>query len=152
MERLQAARGSPAINWLDVRVDDPALAGATASTIRELLAEIDPQVTYWEPVRIRQPGWWPEQEQVANIVQLMYVIAGLGIISASFMVFTTMNTIVREQTREIGIIKAVGGTRGRIVRSYLLSASVLGALGTALGVAAGVPLANLLVGYAGRQF
>ena len=134
LDRLQAVFGAPVINWLDVRIDDPAAADATAAAIGEHLESIDPAVSYWEPLRIRQPGWWPEQEQVNNIVQLMYVIAGLGIISASFMVFTTMNTIVREQTREIAVIKAVGGTRARILRSYLLSAGALGAIGTALGV------------------
>jgi putative ABC transport system permease protein len=152
LDRLQSALDSPGINWLDVRVDDPSAAETTAAAIRNYLASVDPNVTYWEPLRIREPGWWPEQEQVDNIIQLMYVIAGLGIVSASFMVFTTMSSIVREQTREIGVIKAVGGTRAHIVRSYLLSAGVLGAIGTIVGVAAGVPLANLLVGFAGRQF
>ncbi len=68
------------------------------------------------------------------------------------MVYTTMSTIVREQTREIGIMKAVGGSRRAITRSYLLVALLLGGAGTMLGIVAGVFLSNLLVGFAGRQF
>lgn len=152
--RLQAAIEYPGISWIDLRVDDnsPAALAAAGDTVREHLAGVDPEITYWEPLRSRAAGDWPEKDQVGNIVQLMYIIAALGLISALLMVYTTMNTVVREQTREIGIIKAVGGPRRAIVRSYLLTAALLGALGTALGVAAGIFLSNLLVGFTGRQF
>jgi putative ABC transport system permease protein len=154
VDRLQAAIGDPGFSWIDVRVSertDEALL-ATADAVRARLEAIDPDITYWEPVQIRDPDSWPEKDQVENVVQLMYVIAALGVASAALMVSTTMNAVVREQTREIGVIKAVGGTRSAILRSYLLTAALLGALGTAVGVAAGIPLANLLVGFAGREF
>lgn len=154
VDRLQSAIGDPGFSWIDVRVSertDEALL-ATADAFRGRLETIDPDITYWEPVQIRDPDWWPEKDQVENVVQLMYVIAALGVASAALMVSTTMNAVVREQTREIGVIKAVGGTRSAILRSYLLTAALLGALGTAVGIAAGIPLANLLVGFAGREF
>ena len=154
LSRLQDAIEYPAISWIELRVDDhsPAAAEAAASSVRDYLASVDPELTYWEALQIRDPGDWPEKEQVGNVVQLMYIIAALGLVSALFMVATTMNTVVREQTREIGVIKAVGGTRRAIVRSYLTTAALLGVLGTALGVAAGIPLSNLLDGFTGRQF
>jgi putative ABC transport system permease protein len=152
--RLQEAIDYPGISWIDLRVDDHSAAAMTAAadTVRDYLAGIDADISYWETLKIRAPGDWPEKEQVGNIVQLMYIIAALGLVSALFMVFTTMNTVVREQTREIGVIKAVGGPRRAIIRSYVLMAALLGAVGTALGVAAGIPLSNLIVGFAGREF
>jgi len=154
LDRLQDAIEYQAISWIDLRVDDhsPAAMAAAGDTVRDYLAGVDPELTYWEALQIREPGDWPEKEQVANVVQLMYIIAGLGLISALFMVATTMNTVVREQTREIGVIKAVGGTKRAIVRSYLTTAALLGGLGTVVGLAAGIPLSNLLVGFTGRQF
>ncbi|MDH3731513.1 MAG: FtsX-like permease family protein, partial [Acidimicrobiia bacterium] len=154
LDRLQDAIEYPGISWIDLRVDDnsPAALAAAGDTVRDFLTEVDPEITYWTTLRSRAEGDWPEKDQVGNIVQLMYIIAALGLISALLMVYTTMNTVVREQTREIGIVKAVGGPRRAIVRSYLLTATILGGLGTAVGVAAGIFLSNLLVGFAGRQF
>jgi putative ABC transport system permease protein len=152
--RLQDAIDYPGISWIDLRVDDHSAdaMAAAGDAVRQYLTGVDPEVSYWTTLRSRAPGDWPEKEDVGNVIQLMYIIAGLGLVSALLMVYTTMNTVVREQTREIGIIKAVGGPRRAIFRSYLLTAALLGGMGTALGVAAGVPLANLLVGFAGRQF
>ncbi len=152
--RLQEAIGYPGISWIDLRIDnhDPEVVAATADAVRAYLTSIDPEITYWEVLEVREPGSWPEKESFDNVIRLTYVIAVLGLASALLMVYTTMNTIVREQTREIGIIKAVGGTRKAIVRSYLLTAALLGGIGTALGVVAGVLLSNLFVGFAGRQF
>ena len=151
---LQSAVGADIVNWIDVRVDDhaEAVVQATADGIRAILAEADPGVTYWEVLQVREPGEWPEKASFDNVIRLTYVIAVLGLASALLMVSTTMNTIVSEQTREIAIVKAVGGTRSAIRRSYLFTASLLGGAGTFVGVVGGVFLSNALVGVGGRQF
>ena len=154
LDRLQAAIGYDAINWIDLRVEDhePEAVAATADAVRGHLSSIDPEITYWEVLQVREPGAWPEKDSFDNVIRLTYVIAGLGLVSASLMVYTTINTIVREQVREIGILRAIGGTRHAIARSYLLTAGLLGACGTAVGVVVGIVLSNLLVGFTGRQF
>ncbi len=154
LDRLQAAMGYAAINWIDLRVDDhdPAAMAATAEVVQAHLRGLDPEITYWRVLETRAPGDWPEKESFDNVIRLTYVIAALGLLSALLMVYTTMSTVVREQTREIGIMKAVGGSRRAITRSYLLVALLLGGAGTMLGIVAGVFLSNLLVGFAGRQF
>jgi len=152
---LQDAMATEAVNWIDVRLDnneDHELVTATAESVRSYLIGIDAELTFWNVLEVRQPGDWPEKESFDNVIRLTYIIAALGLASALLMVYTTMNTIVREQTREIGILKAVGGTRRAIVRSYMFTAALLGGAGTAVGVVAGVFLSNLLVGFAGRQF
>jgi putative ABC transport system permease protein len=151
---LQDAIGYQAISWIDIRVGEhnPELVTATADALRNYLSTIDPEITYWEVLQVREPGSWPEKESFDNVIRLSYVIAALGMASALLMVYTTMNTLVRGQTREIGVLKAVGGPRRAIVRSYLQTAALLGGLGTAIGVVIGVVLSNLLVGFAGRQF
>ena len=154
LHRLQEAIGYEAISWIDLRVDDhdPESVAASADAVRAYLSAIDPDLTYSQVLQVREPGSWPEKESFDNVIRLSYIIAAVGLASALLMVYTTMNTIVRDQTREIGILKAVGGTRRAIVRSYLLTAALFGGAGTVTGVAAGVVLSNLLVGFAGRQF
>ncbi len=154
LDRLQEAIGYEAISWIDIRVDNhqPEMVAATADAIRGSLSAVDPEITYSEELQVREPGSWPEKESFDNVIRLTYIIAALGLASALLMVYTTMNTIVREQTREIGVLKAIGGTRRAIIRSYLFTAGLLGGLGTVVGVVAGVLLSNLLVGFTGRQF
>jgi putative ABC transport system permease protein len=154
LDRLQEAAGYEAISWMDIRVDnhEPDVVAATAGAIRGYLSGVDSEITYWEVLQVREPGDWPEKASFDNVIRLTYVIAALGLASALLMVYTTMNTIVREQTREIGVLKAIGGTRRAIVRSYLFTALLLGGIGTAVGVVAGILLSNLMVGFTGRQF
>jgi putative ABC transport system permease protein len=63
-----------------------------------------------------------------------------------------MTTMVAEQTRQIAIMKAIGGHRRQIRRSYLRAALVLGVAGTALGIGIGIPFANVALGFIGNRF
>lgn len=57
--------------------------------------------------------------------------AGLGVMN-------TMLMATHERVREFGLIKALGGTPGRIVRDVAVEASVLAIIGVTLGVAVGL--------------
>ena len=51
---------------------------------------------------------------------------------------------VQERTREIGIRKALGAKRRDIMSQFLIEASVLGTVGSAIGVALGIGLAKTI--------
>lgn len=55
-------------------------------------------------------------------------VAGVGITN-------TLVTSVIERTHEIGVLRAVGATRGQIVALFLLEGAIIGLLGAALGLA-----------------
>lgn len=55
-------------------------------------------------------------------------VAGVGITN-------TLVTSVIERTKEIGILRAVGATRGQIVALFLLEGAIIGLLGAAFGLA-----------------
>jgi putative ABC transport system permease protein len=44
---------------------------------------------------------------------------------------------IRERTREIGVMKAIGGSDGEIMRIFFVEASLIGLTGGALGVLGG---------------
>jgi putative ABC transport system permease protein len=51
---------------------------------------------------------------------------------------------VLEQTRELGLLRAVGMTRGQIRKMMLCQAAILGAIGAILGTAAGITSAYII--------
>jgi putative ABC transport system permease protein len=69
------------------------------------------------------------------------IIVGVGFISlivGGLSVVNTMAMSVNERTREIGIKRAIGGSRRRIVLELISEAGVIGLVGGAVGLALGV--------------
>lgn len=62
-------------------------------------------------------------------------MVGLGVVISFLVVLLTMHTMVMERTREIGILKALGLSRGGILRLILGEALLMGAVGSAVGIA-----------------
>ncbi len=129
---------------------DDASITATVDALRTELAWIKPSVRYEGLVEIRPESEWPGRDDFENFLVLFWVIAGVSLVSALVLVASTMTTLVREQTREIAVMKSIGGRRRRILVSYLSTSLLLGVGGTVLGIAIGIPMVNLLIGYLGR--
>lgn len=126
-----------------------AVMATTADALRERIADVKPSVRYNALIEVRPEGEWPGEDDFDNFLILFWVIAGVSLVSALALVGSTMTTLVREQAREIGIMKSVGGRRRRIIASYLSTSALLGVVGTVLGTAIGWPLSNLLTIYLG---
>jgi putative ABC transport system permease protein len=97
-----------------------------------------------------------EAQQAASSVSSLSAISGLalaGVIGATVagavIVLLAMVMIVRERRREIGVIKAIGGTTRKVVGQFVteaLTLTVIGAIiGLSLGVIASGPMTNSLV-------
>jgi putative ABC transport system permease protein len=74
---------------------------------------------------------------VAAIGGISLVVGGVGIL-------TILTIAVSERTAEIGLLRAIGATRRRILLLFLGEAAVLAALGGAAGLALGAGIAGLL--------
>ncbi len=61
------------------------------------------------------------------------MVAVLGVVSA-------MVIAVLQRRRELGLLRAIGATRGQVLRWVVAEAALLGGLGTAVGLALGWPL------------
>jgi len=151
---VQSVMGYPTPNSIDVIAADRSSA-AVVAMVDDLRASISahvPNLAYWDVLEVWEEGTWPGSEDFENFIVLFYVIAGIALLSALVLIYTTMNTIVREQTREIGVMKALGGTRRRIGLGYLRTALLLGVTGTLLGIIIGFPLSNALMAFMSSEF
>ncbi len=72
------------------------------------------------------------------------VMALISIVVGSLGVINTLTMSVIERTREIGMLRAIGTTRGQIVRMVLAEAALMGVIGGILGLGTGVVLARIL--------
>ena len=78
-----------------------------------------------------------------GIALISLVVGGLSVVN-------TMAMSIAERTREIGIKRAIGGSRLRIVRELVVEAGLIGFIGGAIGLALGA-LVVTLVNEAGRS-
>jgi putative ABC transport system permease protein len=86
---------------------------------------------------------------LGGVFTLLRLLAILAVLLSSMLILNTILTLVAEQTQIMGMMKALGGTRGTILRGYLVSVWIYSMLGTlpgiALGLVLGYPLASALV-------
>lgn len=87
-----------------------------------------------------------QTQNIFNIV--MGCIAGISLLVGGIGIMNIMLASVLEQTREIGIRRAVGARRRDVRFQFLVSAFTLSVLGGLIGVAVGITIAKVVAAYA----
>jgi putative ABC transport system permease protein len=84
----------------------------------------------------------------------LYSLTG-AVAAAIVILFLVMVVIVRERKREIGILKAIGASNGRIMQQFTTEAATFTLLGLAVGAVAGIiaasPVTSALVSHSGAS-
>jgi putative ABC transport system permease protein len=84
------------------------------------------------------------QQGFAGIAFLFGLVA---LVVGSFLVANTLAMTLSEQTREIGLLRAAGLTGRQVVGLFLRQGAALALIGSLLGVALGLGLAALIIGF-----
>jgi putative ABC transport system permease protein len=140
---VQAALDRPGrINRLDLRLR----AGVDVEAFRvRLAAELPPGVLAERPAAGIQ--------RAANISRSyrvnLNVLALVALFTGGLLVFSTQALAVVRRRPQLALLRVLGMTRGRLVRTLLGEALVLGAAGAALGLLAGFALAQGVLGVVG---
>jgi putative ABC transport system permease protein len=139
---------------LEFRLADTSKAGAdrTVAAARRYLAANTTFTGFSNLPEIRKAGTYPGKEFFDQLSSVMNVFTILALLAGLVLISNTMTTLIGEQRREIGIMKAIGGTRRQIRRVYLRTALLLGAAGSVIGVVLGLGVANAVVRFFGASF
>ena len=78
-----------------------------------------------------------------GVVVVLYGVAGISLSVAGVGIMNVMLVSVTECTGEIGLLKAVGATRGQVLAAFLAEAAVLSSAGGILGLGSGLAAARL---------
>ncbi len=82
-------------------------------------------------------------ESIMGMLQAaVFAFASIAILVGGIGIMNTMFTSVKERTREIGILKAVGAKRNHIVMIFLFESGIIGLIGGAGGVIFGIMLSK----------
>ena len=145
--------------------DRNADLGAVAERLRQALAHAghrlmppDPRPFWLKFEAVGREDWTGQkldvttwQDELSFIMWTLQALQGLSVLLVLILVTIVtvgvMNTLwiaIRERTREIGTLRAIGLQRSGVVRLFLLEAALLGALGASVGCVVGLLCATAL--------
>ena len=123
---------------LDLTLNDVWVAQTMA---RDLRAQFPYKIESWQESNAQLVSALNAQSVSTSIIRgVVLAVVVLGI--ASVLVVS----VVQKQ-REIGILRAMGATRGQVMRLFLVQGAVVGAVGSALGILLAVVLIFLFTRY-----
>ena len=120
-----------AVTGLEVRLAHPERASEYGQQLESMLG-----------YPYRALDWQLQNRSLFSALKLEKLAMGLVVflicVVAAFNVVGTLTMVVRDKTREIGILLAMGMQRGRIRRIFLIQGVFIGLVGTALGAVLGL--------------
>jgi putative ABC transport system permease protein len=144
------AFGTDRINSVTVQVRNPDSVNIAMLEIERILRRehaIPPGGSNDFQIRNRAEFLSAFQQTTQTFTFLLAGIAAVSLLVGGIGIMNIMLVSVTERTREIGVRKALGATRGNILLQFLIEAVVLclagGAIGVALGTGGAVTLAKL---------
>jgi putative ABC transport system permease protein len=125
---LQAVTGNPGhMSQIFIKVDDPSKAQAVVDQLRAKFKgyQIYTMEEFTSMLSINNVGM---------LKSFIGVVIGVAVVVGFIVVFMAMYTAVLERTREIGILKAVGGSSGLILNILFRETLMLALLGSVVGI------------------
>lgn len=123
--------GAGMVGWYYIRVADPSRAAEIAQKVDDLFAN-SPYETKTETEGAFVKGF---AEQAGNIGAMIMAILTAVFFTILLVVGNTMAQAVRERTRELGVLKAIGFSDAKVLGIVLIESCLIAALGGTIGLA-----------------
>lgn len=119
-----------AVTGIEVKTTDRGAAALVAARLEDRLGFPYRTVTWEAQNSSLFRALKLEKAGMGLILMLIITVAALNIVS-------TLTMVVRDKTREVGILKAMGLRSGSVLRIFLVQGLVIGLVGTVLGLLLG---------------
>jgi putative ABC transport system permease protein len=136
MQRLGRETAADRASLLLVKAADDAAVEALAVRLRERFPELEVNSVAELVVQAKR--------RLVYFTQLSYVLGGMSLVVAVLLVGTLLTITVNERLGEIATLRAIGVSRGTIVRQVLAEGVALTGLGAAVGILLGLATAEYL--------
>lgn len=130
-----------AVTGIEVRLADMFAAPAMAETIMRAVGRPGLRTNNWIELNRNLFTWMKLEKTV------MFVILALIVLVAAFNIVSTLFMVVLEKRRDIGVLKAMGASRGTVLQVFLCEGLLIGGLGTLGGALLGAGLIAVLHRY-----
>lgn len=128
-------------NSLAVRLDPAADPEAIRANVATLLEPYGRGAIYERETQLSNRLL---QLDLDGLESLALIFPILFLIVSALAIYTLLNRLVQNQRGQIGVMRAMGYSRGQIIRHYLGYGLIIGTIGSAGGVALGYLIATLL--------
>lgn len=90
------------------------------------------------PSTSAEPGSLPLDDILQTILLLMAMLGLLSLGLSAFLIVNTISSLMAEQVRQIGVMKAIGARTGQLLRMYLVMVTLYGVMALAIAVPLGM--------------
>lgn len=104
---------------------------------RELATWLRGQGREVHEIQVPPRGQHPHQTQMRSVMVMLLIFAILGLVLAAILVATVIGGMLVQQTRQIGVMKAIGARAGQIAGMYAVQVLLLGVAATAIALPLG---------------
>lgn len=129
------------VNLLEVFIREPQDATAVANDIEAAFYHDD-------TVNLRAIDWQKANASFISALNVernvMFLILVLIIVVAAFNIISALTMLVKDKRRNIAILRAMGATSHQIIRVFFICGSLVGVVGTGLGVVSGLTFVHYI--------
>ncbi|MGA2165128.1 MAG: FtsX-like permease family protein [Solirubrobacteraceae bacterium] len=86
------------------------------------------------------------EEELGFLRTFLLIFAYVALVVGAFIIFNTISITVAQRTREFGLLRTLGASRGQIMRAVVEEGLLLGVVGAVIGLLGGIALAPALDG------
>ena len=149
MDALYRLSVPPEMNRIMVNVD-PELSRVQVARIADSIQDqqLEPAQITVNRMEVPEPGYHFFGSLFEAVSVLLLVMSFMALALSAFLVITTTNAILVQQTRQLGIMKAIGGRRKQIAELYFGLVLGYGALALLLGIPTGILFGRGFIDYA----
>jgi putative ABC transport system permease protein len=119
-----------------------AAAGVSPRLLRDRIDRVlPPRLTVETGTQAAERQSQDIKDQLSFFRIILLVFSGITLLVGSFLIFNIFSITVAQRIREFGLLRTLGASRGQILRGTILEATLLGLVGSVLGVPAGLGIA-----------